>query len=347
MTQASSNGPPGIRDVPTLSVVMPSYNHARYIQAALEAHLNQSVPPLEIIVVDDASTDDSCAVVESVAARHPSVRLVRSPCNSGPNAAINRGLPETRGEYLCISTADDRVDKEFAARSLTTLARFPTAAFCFSDPAELLGDTDLTRQFPLYLSERPALFSPDDLERLMRQNFFTFSSNTVVYRREILMSIGGFREELEWQADWFANFVLAFRHGACYVPSVLAYFRVQPDSYSARGLRQAQAQRELLYRVLDLLESEEFRDVRPRFRRSAVVTEMRLRALLWLLASPRHRGYLTPRLAMRFATRQLWSFVRPYAPMGVRRRLRLLAAAPTRRSLANRMVSLSSEQDGG
>jgi len=50
--------------MPTLSVVVPNYNQAHYIEKALQAHLNQSVSPLEIIVVDDASTDDSCAVVK-------------------------------------------------------------------------------------------------------------------------------------------------------------------------------------------------------------------------------------------------------------------------------------------
>ena len=324
---------------------MPSYNHAHYIAAALRAHLDQSVPPLEIIVVDDASTDDSCAIVEGIVAHQPSVRLIRSPRNRGAAAAINRVLGETTGEYISFSAADDLVDKEFAARSLATLARFPTAAFCFSDPGELLGDTGVIRRFPLYLSEREALFSPDDVERLMRRNFFTFSANTVVYRREAFLYVGGFREELEWQADWFTNFVLAFRHGVCYVPSVLAYFRVQLGSYSARGLRQVKAQRELLYRVLDLLESEDFRDVAPRFRRSALVTEMRLRILPWLLASPRHRGYVTPKLAIRLVFHELWSFLRPYAPMGVRRGLRLLAAAPTRRSHANRALRVSSEHD--
>ena len=197
MTHALSSGSPGVQELPTLSVVMPSYNHARDIAEALQAHLNQSVPPLEIIVVDDASTDDSCAIVERIAARYPSVQLIRLRRNSGPNAAINRGLSESKGDCVSLAAADDRIGTEFAARSLAALAEFPFAAFCFSDPAELVGDTSVTRPFPLYLSEGPRMFTPDDVERLMRRNFFTFSSNTVVHRREPLLSMGGYREELE------------------------------------------------------------------------------------------------------------------------------------------------------
>ena len=79
---------------PTLSVVLPNYNHARYLESALVAHLNQSALPLEIIVVDDASTDESRTIVKRLAARHPIVRLVAMPVNGGVNAAMNRGLAE-------------------------------------------------------------------------------------------------------------------------------------------------------------------------------------------------------------------------------------------------------------
>jgi len=127
--------------LPTLSVVVPNYNHARYLEAALGAHLDQSAPPLEIIVVDDASTDDSSAVVKRVASKHPSVRLLRLGRNGGVIAAMNRGLLEARGDYVCFSAADDLVAQDFAAQSLEVLARHPTAGFCFSDPAVMLGDS--------------------------------------------------------------------------------------------------------------------------------------------------------------------------------------------------------------
>ena len=166
---------------------------------------------------------------------------------------------------------------------------------------------------------------------MLRRNFFSFSSNAIVYRRDALLSVGGFREELDWQAEWLTNHALAFRHGACYVPAVLAYFRVRPDSYSARRVTRAPAQRALLYRTLDLLQGEAFRDVAPRFRRSALATEMRARGLVWLLASSRHRGYVTPRLAARLLSRELWSALRPFAPLGLRRFMRWVSAWPIRK----------------
>jgi glycosyltransferase involved in cell wall biosynthesis len=337
--------------LPTYSVVMPNFNHARYLEAALEAHLAQTVPPLEIIVVDDASTDESVAIVERMAVEHSRLRLIRLARNGGVNAAINRGLREARGDYVCVSAADDLVAASFAARSLEMLARHPTAAFCSCDPAILVADTGTVQPIPLCLSDRPCLLAPDDVARLLTHNLVSFPSNTSLYRRSALLAIGGFIEDLEWWADGFAYYVLALRYGACYVPEVLGWFRLLPDSYSARGSRDPRAQREVLYRTLDLLQTPAFQDVAHLFRASAIVTPGRLRVLAWLLASPRHRGYLTPRLAARLLFREVWSAVRPYAPDWFlwtgRRAARRLAGRPTRRRLASRRARMPHQREEG
>jgi len=330
--------------MPTYSVVIPNYNHAHYLGAALKAYLSQTVPPLEIIVVDDASTDESCGLVECVAASHPCVRLIRLERRVGVNGASNRGLRDARGDYVHIAAADDVVLPSFAARSLELLRRHPTAGFCFSDPAELIDDR--VRRFSLFLSNRPVMLLPSDVEFLMRRNMFTFSSATTVYRRDAFLSLGGFREELDWQADWFANFALAFRYGACYVPAVLVHFRLRADSYSAVGVRQASVQRDLTYRILDLLDSEDFRDVAPQFRHSGLLPELSSRALLWLLASPRHRGYLTPVLVFRLLSRGFWSVLRPHTPVRLRRWARGLGGASTRRRLAARRLAPPAGDEG-
>lgn len=325
--------------LPAVSVLMQNYNHGKYLAKAIQAHLQQTVRPLEIIVVDDCSTDDSRVVIENIALHHTCVRPIYHSVNRGVVSAMNTGLAEAKGEYVCFSAADDLVAPEFLARSLEILTKHPEAGFCFSDPAELLGDTGSTRAFPLFLSERPCYFSPQDFERLLAYNFFSFSSNAVVYRRDILVQTGGFREDLRWYTDWFLNFVLAFRHGACYVPRVLSFFRVLNNSYSTQGRRQSTTQRELLYRVLDLLETSEYRDVAPCFRRAGIVTDMRTRSLLWLLASPQHRSYLTLRLCLRLLFSGLWTVARPSTPVWLRQLARWLIGTPTRRIVACRRAT--------
>ena len=311
--------------MPTLSIVVPNYNHARYLKAVLDAHLEQSEAPCEVIVVDDASTDDSRAIVEDIAARDARVRLIKVAQNGGVNAAMNLGLQGARGDFVCFSAADDLVSRDFARRSLAILAEHSTAGVCFSDPAEMVGDSGVVQRLPLGLRDRPSLIRPAELERLLKHSWFGFPGHAVLYRRDALLAIGGFEEDLRWYADWFATAVLAFRHGACYVPEVLAVFRVSPESYHARGVLQTTIQRQLVFRILDLLQSPDCRDVAPVFRRSALIPELRARVLLWLLSSPRHRGYGTPRLAVRLLVRGAWWWVRARVPGWVRPTARRLA----------------------
>ncbi len=309
-----------------LSVVIPNYNHGRFLAGAIAAHLGQNRPPLEVIVVDDASTDDSLQVVAGLQAGDPRIRLLRQDRNRRVNAAMNRGLAEARGEYVCFSAADDLVGPDFAAASLALLDDSPEAAFAFSDPAELLGESGIVREFPLYLSATPAHLGAGRMVAIMRRGFFTISSNTAIYRRDRLSDLGGFAEDLEWYADWWVNYVLAYRHGAAYVPRRLAWFRVSPTSYSAAGVRDPAAQKAMTERVLALLQDPAYADVAPLFRRSGLMTEFSLRALGWLLANPLGRRYLTLHLAWRMVGRGLWDGLRPLAPLGLRRWLRRQAS---------------------
>jgi len=94
---------------PLVSVLVPAWNAGRSIPRALDSLLADAEANLQVVVVDDASTDDTIAVVEGIAARDPRVELVRSPVNGGPSAARNLGLPLLRGEWMTFLDADDRL----------------------------------------------------------------------------------------------------------------------------------------------------------------------------------------------------------------------------------------------
>src|SRR5919112_554735 len=87
-----------------VSVIIPCYNHAHYLDQAIESVLNQSYRNFEIIVVDDGSTDETSVV----ASRYERVRLFQQE-NQGLSGARNRGLGEAKGEYVVFLDADDRL----------------------------------------------------------------------------------------------------------------------------------------------------------------------------------------------------------------------------------------------
>lgn len=86
-----------------ISVVIPAYNAASSIKATIESCLQQSYTPYEVIVVDDASTDDTVSITEA----YKQVKLLQQPTNQGPSAARNRGWNEAGGDYIAFLDSDD------------------------------------------------------------------------------------------------------------------------------------------------------------------------------------------------------------------------------------------------
>jgi len=116
--------------LPTLSVIMSNYNHAHYLGEALRAILNQSFRPSEVIVLDDASTDNSLDIIQQYVESDPIVRLVRNEQNKGLAYNGIKLLALVQGEYLYSAAADDRVLPGFFEKSMRLLAQFPQAGLC-------------------------------------------------------------------------------------------------------------------------------------------------------------------------------------------------------------------------
>jgi succinoglycan biosynthesis protein ExoO len=96
----------------SVSVVIAAYNAAPFIDRAIRSALDQTQPPLEVLVVDDASTDDTVQVVTALAQTDPRIRLIRQDGNGGPGAARNAGFAAARGEWLAVLDADDAFGPE-------------------------------------------------------------------------------------------------------------------------------------------------------------------------------------------------------------------------------------------
>jgi glycosyltransferase involved in cell wall biosynthesis len=257
-------------NLPTLSVVVPNYNHAHYLPECLESLLNQSVEPLEIIVIDDCSTDNSIAVLEEISRKNPRISLCRNEKNLGVLRTLNKALEMSRGEYVFFPGADDRVLPGHFEKSLSLAAANPEAGLCFSDPASFDHETGKVNENHLGLSKTPRFFSPDELVELARHKPLLISGGCV-FKKSALKEIGGYDPELKWHSDYFVAFAISFRHGAAYVPEPLTQWRATPQSYMTAGVRCWREQWNVIEGILRSLQSPAFADVMPRFRRSGVL----------------------------------------------------------------------------
>ena len=216
-----------------LSVVLTSYNYARFLPAALAALATQTRPPDELIVIDDNSSDDSVAVITSFLGRFADARLVRNPSNLGTIANLNRGLELARGAAIYFAAADDIAYPALLERGMVLLEAHPQAAL-FSARSDII-DADGAREGTLPTAtplREPGYIGPDAVAAQLMRDDNWLTGNTTLFRRDALVASGGFAADLGPFCDGYVSRLLALRHGACYSPEVLGAWRRHPGGYA-------------------------------------------------------------------------------------------------------------------
>ncbi len=284
--------------LPTLSVVVPNFNHGKYLGMSLSAILKQSAQPLEVIVLDDASTDNSVEVIRQIAKQHPTLRLVQNEKNLGAIPNVKKGVELSRGECVFVAPADDEVVPGLFEKSLRMLAQYPQAALCCAAAEWRETFSGLTWHMGAHMAEKPCFLAPDDLVSLSKKGRLCIISSTCVARREPLAEVGGYIPELRWHSDWFACYVTAFRHGVCFLPEVLSLANLLPRSLYQAGHKSPE-HRAVLLKLVELLNSDRYADVMPRIRASGALALFEIPLLKILLSRPEYRHFINATLLRR------------------------------------------------
>ncbi len=200
---------------PDVSVIVPVHDYGQYVEAALVSALRSRDVALELIVVDDHSSDGSRAVVERVlqCTPHAAIRFISLGVNVGVSAARNLALEQARAPLVFFLDADNRVYPRTLRRLAAALDADPGAAFSYSMLASF-GD-----------EQRILSYYPWDLDRLLRGNYIDVMA---MVRRTALEAAGGFRvdlQELGWEdyALWLQIAALGGR--GVLVPEILGGYR--------------------------------------------------------------------------------------------------------------------------
>jgi hypothetical protein len=280
-------------------VILPNYNHGRYLRGALGAILSQSARPLEVLVIDDASTDDSVQIIREIAVRDPLVRLLVNPRNMGPVPTINRGVREAAGDFVYTPAADDQILPGLFEKSMTLLAKNPSAKLCVVDLAQFNAVTGRVRYLRPRLRPDAGYVSRDEVANRMAHHRVYMYGGMTVFHRAALLELGGFPSALKWYSDWFCVLVLALRHGVCYIPEALATMRMLPGAYSAAGSKDHAVQDRLFRQIFDLLHSDQYADVQAQLLENGALCLLGSQILRVLLTDSRYRHILSLRLLTR------------------------------------------------
>lgn len=253
--------------MPALSVILPNYNHAAFLDRAITAFLEQSFRDFELIVVDDASTDNSVEVIEKYARADPRVVLHRNAENRGVIFSLNRALSLATADWVMGASADDYILPGYFASAFDLLAKHPEAGVCVGLCNAVDEDGVYQRTTPELWSSEPEYIPPAELAARIGG---CGVPGPVIWNRQAFLDAGGYVPELRWHGDWFALQVVAFRRGVCFLPFPTSVVREAADSYSAGQIRSAE-QRVVLRHLLRLLGDPRYADVAPYFRDSRLL----------------------------------------------------------------------------
>jgi glycosyltransferase involved in cell wall biosynthesis len=214
-----------------VSIVVASYNYERFLKNRIDGLLAQSYSDIEIIVIDDMSTDNSVSVLNNFASNRK-VRVIANNSNSGWVAVSNQGLAESLGEFVMFANCDDIADVDLVKGLVEPLFLQNSigVSFCRSSMIDENGfrtGTDFSfrsRSFRRYCRESGMI--PKQLfQEMLLHSCVIPNLSGVLFRRELLEEIGGFSRRYEICSDWHLYFELSKRTNVFYTSTELNGFR--------------------------------------------------------------------------------------------------------------------------
>jgi glycosyltransferase involved in cell wall biosynthesis len=241
--------------MPKISVIIPNYNHARFLPKRIESVLAQTFQDIEVIFLDDASTDDSLIVFERYA-DDARIRAVFNKVNSGsPFKQWNKGLLEAQGEYIWIAESDDFADSNFLGKLCAVLDANPALGLVYCQ-SWLVDNKDKTlyenRRWTDDLSPERWLHSyvnqgRDEIARFLIYKNTIPNASAVLFRRDLALSVTAIDDSLMYCGDWLCWINILLCSDIAFVAESLNFWR-QAHTASVRGtIESARRIREILY----------------------------------------------------------------------------------------------------
>ena len=217
-----------------VSVIIPCYNLARFLPGAIDSVLAQTHSPVEVIVVDDGSTDNA----GQIASRYQSIRYLHQT-NQGVSRARNFGFSASNGAFVMFLDADDKLTPNAVEAHLDCFDAHTEAGF-------VVGDIDQISENGSYkYSPRWPVLTSNFYEELLKANHVA-NTIAVMFRRSVVEQLGGFDTSGDGAEDYEILLRAARSFSSAHHRTVVALYRRYPSSRSQQGLRLLRAMRRIM-----------------------------------------------------------------------------------------------------
>lgn len=217
--------------MPQVSIILPNYNYARYLSQRIDSILNQTFSDFELIILDDASTDNSKEIIKDFDKKDERIKTVFNTINSGnPFVQWQKGIELAKGNLIWIAEADDWCETDFLASILSHFENNDKLGLCFCQSviADEIGNK--LNEWQLNSSNYFDIFENKSfINAIIHENIIP-NASAVLFEKKIYEKVGGVDISLSSNADWLLWFKIACYSEIDYENKALNYFRRHPNS---------------------------------------------------------------------------------------------------------------------
>ena len=230
--------------LPLVTVIIPNYNHARFLEKRINSVLDQTFQDFEVIILDDASTDNSREMIEGYRAHPKVVHIEYNAVNSGsPFKQWNKGVRLAHGEYIWIAESDDYADSCFLEKLVPLLIAAPKVGLVNCQSWHVNEHDNVFGLYDLYDGRSPCYerwthdyrnSGNDECATYLVRECFIRNVSAVLMRRNVYLTAGLADEMLRQSGDWLLYVKLLLRSDIVFVAQPLNYLRRHPQAQTIR-----------------------------------------------------------------------------------------------------------------
>jgi glycosyltransferase involved in cell wall biosynthesis len=237
-------------EMPLVSIICTTYNHEKYVQETLKTALEQTYPALELIVIDNASTDQTVQRIQEICATYPKIEFVVNSWNKGLCSAFNQGLRLAKGKYILDLSGDDPMLPERISRQVSFFESLPEEFGVIFSNAEYITTDGRSLGYhygtDAYGKSLKSIPHGDVYQQVLEGYFIC--TPTMMMRRTVLVHLKGYDESLTYEDfDFWVRSSNRWLYG--YQDEILTRKRIVPHSLATQVYRPGSGMLESTYRV--------------------------------------------------------------------------------------------------
>lgn len=222
---------------PIVTVIIPAYNHEAYISESIESVFKQTYKNIQLIVINDGSTDNTKQVIQEILDRKTNEFTFISKKNEGLIKTLNLGISLAQGTYFCVLASDDFWMPDKIARQVEVMEKNPEAGLTFSDTYFCYGfqktDVKYSKYKPGLLKIKSGV-AVNLYNRLLIENLVISTTNLI--RLDALKSVGNFDDTLTYE-DYDMWLRISYKYRIIYLNEPMAYYRIHEANFSKQNLK--------------------------------------------------------------------------------------------------------------